>query len=150
MQFALLASAPLFATAPALTHHRAPQRGFEVPESASQSPPARPQLLHTESAKRERGGLVLHCYTRSTIRPRSVKFSLQSADGGGKLCEDLGRERPCRRGEPTVGKLLGERYGAERSPLTDIDATGRSTTREKDQQLAAHQRVERVPHDEAL
>jgi hypothetical protein len=85
-----------------------------------------------------------------TIRPRSVKFSLQSPDGGGKLREDLGRERPYRRGEPTVGKLFGERYGAERSPLTDIDATGRSTTREKDQQLPAHQRVERVRHDEAL
>ena len=81
-------------------------------------------------------------------RPRSVKFSLQSPDGGGKLREDLGRERPDRWGEPTVGELFGERYGAKRSPLTAIDAPGRSTTREKDQQLLPHQRVERVRHDE--
>ena len=59
-------------------------------------------------------------------------------------------ERPGRRGKPAVGELFGERYGAERSPLTDIDATRRSTTREEDRQLPPHQRVERVRHDEAL
>src|SRR4029450_14034230 len=97
---------PLLYTAPALTPHRAPQRRFDVPESAGQSPPARPQLLHTESAKGERG-LVLHCYTRSPSAPDLSSFSLQSTDGGGKVREDLGRERPCRRGEHSTSAHCG-------------------------------------------
>jgi hypothetical protein len=80
------------------------------------------------------------------IPPWLSRFSLQRTEGGGEHRQDLGGERPRGRWETAVGEVLGERYGAERSSLTDVDPTGGQMTLEEDGQSLADQRVKRM-HD---
>lgn len=85
-----------------------------------------------------------------TLRPCLSRGSPERPDRGGELREDLRGERPGGRRETAVGEVLGQRDRAERSPLTDVDVTGGQTTLEQDGHPLAHQRVERMHHDQRV